>query len=246
MGIKAVILLNEAGLPICRCIMDLKNKPVESLIAAIIGLANELDAGDVSHAEFEKLSMIFVRGCVNKALILTLITDKVSYLYYLYGIYLLNKLERALPENVDVVSRSMEAAAREILVELIPLLERIPDFLAESFQKVGSLFGPMMYSSLMLLLYRKFNMDPLIIFVKDPKKFYKELKNIVGDSAIFLVRYVSRYLVEEYGLRTSPDEIADWFFKIISLDELDAVKKFRDLIEVVIDDLIEKEMSLEY
>ena len=204
MELKAIILLDEAGLPICRKTIKLKELPMEPLVAAIIGLANEMGAGDISHAKFENFSIVFVRGCINKELILSLITDRVDHLYYLQAIYLMNKLEKKIPKIGYVVGDRIRKQACKIIEDIIPYLTKIPDFIGESLESALSLLGPFTYSSLMFLLYRKFDEDPLITLIKNPKKFYKETKSILGTSLDIVIRYAAKFLVNNYKIKINP------------------------------------------
>ncbi len=182
--IHAIILLHESGLPIYRIFISKEEITIEPLLAAILGLAKEMRLGDIAYARFKDLSIIIFRGLKEPKIILTLLADRIDHINYLRGIYLMNKIERELEGIGDIVTSETRKKARNVIQKYIKKIERIPDFLGECFEYASESLGEIFIRTLPILLYKKFNEDPLNVFIRSPLKFIEELNRILGETGV--------------------------------------------------------------
>ena len=251
MSLFAVVVLHEYGLPIYKKFKRGEERPMEPLIAAILGLAKEVGLGDVAHATFERASLIVLRGISERKLLLSLLVRRVDHNSYLWGIYLLSKLEKAIGDLPDVVTDDIVDTAKSIIDKYFDKLPKIPDFLGESFLAAAEKYGPLFYSSLMVLLYRKFGTDPLVTLVRDPPKFIREIDKILGrESVDQLGMYTFIYLCETYkdvctilGVQDVRAMAKELLKALRKTPRREALKKFRDLIEKIIDTFLSQSSS---
>ena len=115
MSIIAITVLHEAGIPIYKRFKKGKERPIEPLIAAILGLANEVGLGDIAHASFEKAGLVVLRGVYEKELLLSLLVDKVSYQSYIKGVYLITKIEKSVGKLPDYVTDEVITKTKNII-----------------------------------------------------------------------------------------------------------------------------------
>lgn len=210
MTLLAIVALHESGLPIYKKFKKGRERPMEPLIAAILGLAHELKIGDISHVRFEKADLIVLRGFYDKSLLIALLVERADHMSYTWGIYLLRKIEKALGKLPDFVNENMEIKVREIAEPFFDKFKHIPDFIGESFTYAAQKFGPMFYSSLFLILYKRFNEDPLIKLVRNPKEFTIELDKFLGEeSTNHFFFEMFRYFCETYPNICEEIDIAD-------------------------------------
>jgi len=95
-----------------------------------------------------------------------------------------------------------------------------------------------MHTSLMLILYRKFNEDPFIVFIKDPKRFYDTIRNFLGEATDLLVKRIAEYMIRNYNMGIPIDDLINRLNAVLRLDEMQRREKFGELIEFVIDKVL--------
>ena len=243
MALIAVVVLHESGLPIYKKFLKGKERPMEPLVAAILGLSKEVGLGDIAHAKFERASIIVLRGIDERKLLLSLLVRQVNHRCYIWGMYLLSKIEKSLGKLPDFVTDDMINATKEIVDKYFDKLPKLPDFLGEAFMYATERFGPMFYGSLLILLYRKFSEDPLIAFVRDPKRFISVLDKILGeDSATQLMMYMLEYICKTYpnvcnmlGIQNYRVMVKKILGAARKRSKSEVVRRFRDGIERIID-----------
>ncbi len=248
MSVYAVILLHENGLPIYKKFARGRERPVEPLIAAILGLSQETGLGDIAHARFEKASIIVLRGAREKKLILSLFVRVANHLNYLRGIYLMNKLEKAIDEVGDIITDDLITSAERVIETYFDKLKKIPDVIGDVFMRAAEKFGPMFYGSIMIILFRRFNEDPLITLMRNPKLFIKELDKILGPESTnqFLMYMFHEFcglhkeICERMGVKDIRRLVKRIIKKIRKERKEEVIRAFRNIIENIIDEFLEK------
>ncbi len=248
MTIYAATVLHEIGIPIYKRFKKGKERPIEPLIAAILGLANEIGLGDIAHASFERAGLIVLRGMYERKLLLSLLVDKVSHQSYVKGAYLLTKIEKNIDSLPDYVTDEIIAKTKDIVDSYFGLLDQIPNIFDQAFISAAEKFGPMFYGSLLIMLYRELGEDPLLTFIKDPRKFVKTLDDLIGVEATnqFFISFAKHIceLYPEICIKIELRDIKTFIHKILSKTRKhgrrESIIIFRELLEEGIDAIIHK------
>ena len=217
-----------------------KERPMEPLIAAILGLAREVGLGDIANAKFEKASLIVLRGDEQENLLLSLLVGRVTHQEYLAGIYLLEKIEEklGLEPIPDVVTDELVETTKEIIDKYFDKVTHIPDFLGSCFMETCEKFGPMFYSSILAYFFRKHGEDPLITLLRDPKLFIKEMEHLLGKGVVdqfmlyMLIHFCNEY--KEICSRMLPSDLRGLVRKILRnirrLPKREVSRRFRRMV----------------
>lgn len=248
MGIIGITVLHEAGIPIYKKFRRGKERPIEPLIAAILGLANEVGLGDIAHASFEKAGLVVLRGVFEEKLLLSLLVDKVSYQSYVKGVYLTTKIERSIGKLPDYVTDEIVDKTKNIIDRYFYKLDKLPSIFNDAFISATEKFGPMFHGSLILLLYREFGEDPLLTMIRDPKRFINALDELLGiESTNQLFSFFLKYICDFYydvcqGLKI--DDVRFFTYKFLNnmreRSGREAIIVFRDIIVRGLDVLLDK------
>jgi len=245
-SIYAVVLLHENGLPICKRFLSGEERVLEPLVAAILGLAKEMQLEDITSARFGRSSMIIIRGVRKKSLILALLVEAADHLNHLNAVYLMNKIEKSIGDVSEIITGILIEAAERIFDSYLDKLVDLPDFVGESFEKASEKFGPLFFGSLIIILYRRFNEDPLNVLIRDPGEFIKTLDDILGERETELFfTYAFSSFFKQYSeiartLGTTANELAKKIVTVARHKEEKASQFFRDLMEKIIDLILDK------
>ncbi|MHA1617522.1 MAG: hypothetical protein ACTSX9_09475 [Candidatus Njordarchaeales archaeon] len=240
MKIYAVVILHESGIAIYRKFIEWEERPIEPLLAAIIGLAREIGVGSISHVSFEDVYLIVLRGIKNKSLLLSFFVDKVDHEAYIKGLYLLAKIEKRIDIGEGIITDDIMDAVKDVAEDMLGKLDKIPDFLGEVFNRIAQKYAPPFMTSLELVLFKQFGEDPLLVLFKTPKKFLNTLVKFLGEEAAyqFLVS-ILREITTMYGIQIDSEKEAKILLHEIRFKEIEKARElFRTLIERIIDKML--------
>ncbi|MHA1589104.1 MAG: hypothetical protein ACTSVA_00680 [Candidatus Njordarchaeales archaeon] len=242
MRLYAILVLHESGLPIYRKFVDWEERPIEPLVAAILGLAGEIGVGSISHVAFEDVYLMVLRGIKNKSLLLAMFVERADHLAYIKGLYLLAKIENKVTITEEIITDDVISAVKDVIESFLDRLELIPDFLQETIGRVIEKFTPPHITSLELVLFRRFGEDPLLVLLKSPRKFLDVLVELLGeDAAVQFILSILREISKNYNVSLDTNGIARKAIMETRFEDPENVRlKLRSLVERIVDQILER------
>jgi len=229
-----VIVLDSSGVPIYQHVRRFE-KHAASLLAALIGIATEMELGSAVRIDFEEAVTYLVSGLRNRTLIVAVFSRTYDPKHLLSAIYLAEKIDERIKLIPGLITEKDTNIIAGIVTESLRKVCRVEDFITEFLTGIiNELISPITLVGVMNIITA--TGKPLVeIFVNNPSLLKKQLAKWLGSiaSQIIFERFFDK-LKEKYGI-TNIDELKKEFIQSAS-EEKDRVI-IRKLIRKVIDEM---------